>query len=155
MLSFGHTVIFHQVDLRSTIQLAQTLSELISRRNIPDILICNAAMINAKSITMLSPLDICNTMSVNMISHSQTMATLLPYMYRRNSGHIVTIASIASFVSGPENADYAASKFALRAWHEAMRMEIKRDGKNIDTSIVHPYVINTTLFQGIKSKLSL
>jgi len=76
-------------------------------------------------------------------------------MLKLNSGHIVTICSIASFISGANNADYAGSKFALRGWHEGMRMEIKKTKKQVYSTIVHPYIINTKLFKGISYKLSL
>ncbi len=144
-------MVYHRVDLRDQDALASLLKTIPC----PDVLVCVAALVNAKPVSQLEAKDIRSSLGANMLSHAQIMATFLPEMYRRNRGQIVTVASIASFISGPNNADYAASKFALRGWHEGLRMEIKRDHKNIWTTIIHPYIINTTLFEGITSRMQL
>ena len=151
----GHTVKYYKADLRNPAELEPIIDNVLSN-SIPDILICDAAKINAKPIKDLSLKEIQETFNVNTISHACIISKVLNIMCRRNSGHIVTIASIASFISGANNGDYAGSKFALRGWHEAMRMEIKKSGKNgVHTTIVHPYIINTTLFKGVSHRLSL
>jgi len=111
-------------------------------------------MINAKSVHELSYEEIEKSFKINTISHAFIMSRILDHMYKNNiDGQIVTIASIASFISGAKNSDYAGSKFALRGFHEAMRMEIKKRKSKISTTIIHPYIINTELFKGISSNL--
>ena len=39
-------------------------------------------------------------------------------MVKADKGHILTLASIASYITVPLNADYAASKAAVLAFHE-------------------------------------
>eukprot|EP00826_Nyctotherus_ovalis_P055180 TRINITY_DN7312_c0_g4_i2.p1 TRINITY_DN7312_c0_g4~~TRINITY_DN7312_c0_g4_i2.p1 ORF type:complete len:142 (-),score=18.61 TRINITY_DN7312_c0_g4_i2:251-676(-) len=133
----------------------EPIIDKILSQTVPDVLVSNAARINAKSCHELALEDIKNVFNTNTISQASIMARVLSLMLKRNSGHLVTIGSIASFISGANNADYAGSKFALRGWHEAMRMEIRKTRKRVYTTIVHPYIINTTLFKGISSRLSL
>ena len=99
---------------------------------------------------------------INFISSAILVKQFLPSFYKLNKGSIVTIASVASFISGSFiyslkhsgalNSDYAASKFALNGWHSALRLEIKKHKKRINTLIVFPYLMNTKLFHGIHSK---
>ena len=53
------------------------------------------------------------------------MQEFLPDMVKRNHGHIVTVASMASFITGVGNTEYAASKAAALAFHEGLAQEIR------------------------------
>lgn len=55
---------------------------------------------------------------VNLLSHFTTVKEFLPDMLKQNKGHIVTVASMASFVAVPGIADYAATKAGALAFHE-------------------------------------
>ena len=51
------------------------------------------------------------TIDINTTSHSWTVKAFLPKMIKKNSGHIVTVASAAGLVGVSGLADYCASKF--------------------------------------------
>ena len=55
----------------------------------------------------------------------------------------VSLCSVISYNSYASLSDYAASKWAAFAFAEALRLEIKETGKNVGTTIVCPYFINT------------
>ncbi len=46
-------------------------------------------------------------------------------MIQNDHGHVVTVASMASFAGLGEMADYAASKAAALAFHESLSQEIR------------------------------
>lgn len=74
-------------------------------------------------------------------------------MMARNSGHIVSITSLASLVGIPKLVDYCASKYAARGFAEALEVEMYT--KNLDgikVTVVCPFVINTGLFEGAYNK---
>ena len=75
-------------------------------------------------------------------------------MKRKNSGHIVTIASAGGLVGTPGMSAYSASKFAAIGFEEALRGEIKASGKQIYTTLVAPYYINTGMFDGVRTRFS-
>ena len=56
---------------------------------------------------------------------SYTAKSFLPDMIKRNSGHIVTIASIAGHMGVAGLSDYSASKFGAVGFDESLRMELK------------------------------
>ena len=88
------------------------------------------------------------------MAHFYTVKAFLPDMVARNSGHIVTIASIAGNIAGCSMTDYHASKFANVGFDLALRAELAQaslDG--IHTTIVKPFFINTGMFSGTRSDL--
>lgn len=74
-------------------------------------------------------------------------------MLERNSGHYVTIASMAGHVGVNGLVDYCASKHAAVGFNEALRSEISRLGKNgVHVTTVNPYYVRTGMFTGIKNR---
>jgi all-trans-retinol dehydrogenase (NAD+) len=74
-------------------------------------------------------------------------------MLDRNTGHIVTISSIAGQAGTPGMTHYNASKFACYGFSESLRTELKRMRKNIKCTTICPYYINTGMFAGVKTAL--
>jgi NAD(P)-dependent dehydrogenase (short-subunit alcohol dehydrogenase family) len=65
-------------------------------------------------------------------------------MRRQRSGHVITISSTAGLASAVEfTSAYAASKFGLEGWMEALRVEVAPFG--IHTTIVNPGFFRTEL----------
>lgn len=54
-----------------------------------------------------SMLKVCN---VNLVSHFYTVKTVINKMIEKNHGHIVTVASVASYLRGVGILDYHVSK---------------------------------------------
>lgn len=57
-------------------------------------------------------------MDVNLLSHWYTVQAFLPSMVESNKGHIIAIASAASFLGVGGLVDYSATKAAVLAFHE-------------------------------------
>lgn len=91
----------------------------------PTILINNAGVAVEGTILDKDEKDIRLTMEVNTLSHFWTVKAFLPSMVEKNHGHIITIASLASFVSMGEAVDYGCSKAAALAFHEGLTQEVK------------------------------
>ena len=64
------------------------------------------------------------TFDVNVISHFLMVQEFVPAMIARDHGHIVTIASAASFTTQLGVVDYAASKAGVLAFHEGLGQEL-------------------------------
>src|ERR1700740_3602963 len=72
------------------------------------------------------------------------VAAVLPIMQKQNQGHIINISSVAGFkVWAPGGTVYSATKFAVRAITEGLRMEHKAD--NIRCTIISPGAVATEL----------
>ena len=64
------------------------------------------------------------TFEVNTLSHFWMLKAFLPDMIRKDSGHIVSVASMMGWIGSAGLTDYAASKFAAVGFHESVRMGI-------------------------------
>ena len=51
------------------------------------------------------------------------------------------------------NSDYGASKGCLHQWHSAFRQEMKLKRKNIKTTIIYSYLMDTPLFPDVQARL--
>ena len=50
---------------------------------------------------------------------------------------------------------YAASKWAIFAWSDSLRLEMKQLKKDIKITTILPYYINTGMFDGVKSRIPI
>lgn len=62
---------------------------------------------------------------VNVIAHYWTLQAFMPAMIKKDKGHVVTIASMASFLSMPGMVPYCNSKAAVMSLHEGMKHEMR------------------------------
>jgi NADP-dependent 3-hydroxy acid dehydrogenase YdfG len=87
------------------------------------------ALVNNAGVMLLSRLDaLCvdeweRTLDVKVKGVLYGIAACLPRMRAQHQGHIVNIASIGAHRAYPGAAVYCASKFAVRAISEALRLE--------------------------------
>lgn len=93
------------------------------------------------------------TLVVNTESHFWLVKEFIGPMMQKNSGHVVSIASVAGTTGCPEMTDYCASKFGALGMMEALRLEFKREKINIKTTTICPYFINTGMFDGVTTSL--
>lgn len=82
------------------------------------------------------------TFEVNTISHFWMVREFLPAMIKKDHGHVVTIASMASYVVHAQNVDYACSKASALAFHEGLHAELRARYKapNVRTTLVYPHL---------------
>ncbi|KAG6001290.1 hypothetical protein E4U21_004527 [Claviceps maximensis] len=85
--------------------------------------------------------------AVNTLSHWHLVQQFLPHMIAINKGHVMTVASLASFIALPKGADYSASKAAALSFHESLAVELKYLYKadRVLTSVAHPNFVRTPL----------
>jgi NAD(P)-dependent dehydrogenase (short-subunit alcohol dehydrogenase family) len=81
---------------------------------------------------------------VNLFGHIALTQALLPALLA-TKGRIVTVGSIGGRFSAPFLGPYSASKFAVRAWMDAMRLELKPHG--VRAILVEPGSIATPMWQ--------
>ena len=85
--------------------------------------------------------DIDEMLDVNVRSLLYLTRAILPYFVAKSSGHIVNLGSVAGRWTYPGGAVYAATKFAVRALSEGLRLDLQ--GKNIRVTNIEPGMVNT------------
>ena len=66
---------------------------------------------------------------------------LLPFLVKKKSGHIVNLGSVAGRWVYPGGSVYCATKYAVRAFTEGLRMDLM--GTNIRVTNIEPGMVNT------------
>lgn len=79
--------------------------------------------------------------STNFFGVHQLTMLLLPAMLPHGEGRIVMTSSVMGLISTPGRGAYAASKYALEAWSDALRMELRHSG--VKVSLIEPGPIRT------------
>jgi NAD(P)-dependent dehydrogenase (short-subunit alcohol dehydrogenase family) len=69
---------------------------------------------------------------------------VLPVMRRQKRGHIIMVSSVSGRAAAPVISSYAASKFALEGWSEALRIETRALG--IRVVLVEPGSFETDIW---------
>ena len=112
-------------DLADRFQLEAALAKFQQEVGTPDLLI-NAAGYSYPALILDTPADIFyHQMDVNYFGTVNTVRAFLPAIIERNTGHIVNISSVAGFLTGYGFGAYSGSKFAVRAFTEVLRSELK------------------------------
>lgn len=139
-----------KLDVSNRQAIKDAAQQAIAKFNDVDILINNAGIVQGKQIIDMNEKLTSKQFVVNLECHFWLIREFLPAMITRNEGQIVATASMCGHYGQPYITDYAASKAGVIAMMEGLRLELKAAGKNITTTCVNPYFINTGMFEGTK-----
>lgn len=92
--------------------------------------------------------EIRKVMEVNVIGLMAMTKAMIPIL-RRNKGRIINIGSTSSFLPFPGSTAYTASKFAVRALTDSLRMELKHFGMHV--VLVAPGAVESEIWNKSKS----
>lgn len=116
-----------------------------------DILIANAGIGPTRDAAKISAKEVANVINVNVIGATNSVAAVIPEMVAQGSGHLVVISSLAAYRGLPRSAAYCASKAAVSAFFESLRLDLEPRG--IDVTIIHPGFIKTPLTSGREAEM--
>ena len=139
------------MDVSNREQVKEVAKQAMDQIGPVDFLINNAGVYSQGEILDLTDNQISKSLIVNAESHFWTVKEFLPSMLERNTGHIVTISSIAGQAGTPGMTHYNASKFACYGFSEALRTEMKRKKSSVKVTTISPYYINTGMFDGVNT----
>ena len=109
-----------------------------------DLLVNNAGYGHHRTFLEWDLDDMERLMRVNYFGTLYFTKVLLPQMVERREGWIVFVSSVAGKIASPEEAAYAASKFAMVGLASALSIEVEDAGVHVLT--VCPGVIRTPFF---------
>ena len=116
-----------------------------------DVLFNNAGFGRLDWLENLDPKkDVQAQVQVNLLGTIWLTQIALPHMIARRKGHIINMSSVAGWVAAPTYCIYAASKFAVRGFSEALRREVNIYG--IRVSVLHPGSVATEFSQRARIK---
>jgi len=113
-----------------------------------DILFNNAGLMPISDIEALKVDEWHRMIDVNIKGVLNSTAAALPYLKQRGTGHVVNTSSIAGRKVFPGLAVYCATKHAIAAFSEGLRLEIAPK-HNIRVTCIQPGAVDTELFEHI------
>jgi NAD(P)-dependent dehydrogenase (short-subunit alcohol dehydrogenase family) len=106
-------------------------------------LVNNAGIVVGGPLEFLPPEELRRQLEVNVIGQIAVTQAFLPFL-RKARGRIINIGSISGRSASPFMGPYSASKFALEALTDALRMELRPWG--VTVSIIQPGSIATHIW---------
>ena len=107
-----------------------------------DVLVNNAGIGLLSPVDSMDPEELKRIFEVNFFGLIWCTQAALPYMIRQKRGRIVNISSVAGKRALPHISAYCASKFAVQAFSDSLRMETAEHG--ITVTVLCPPRVDTT-----------
>jgi short-subunit dehydrogenase len=121
-----------------------------------DVLINNAGIGATGHFADSDPEVLRRIMETNFFGTTETTRAFLPMLRQGTRPAIVNISSIVGRRALPARGLYAASKFAVQGWSEAIRAELSKDG--IDVIVINPGLTQTNFSKNMleaKAKIQM
>jgi hypothetical protein len=131
-------------DIADSSQVAAAAGRALERFGAIDILVNNAGYGGQRTFLDWDIEDMERIMRVNYFGTLYFTKALLPRMIERGRGWVVFVSSVTGRIASPEKTAYAATKFAMTGFAEALSMEVEEAGVHLLT--VYPGVVRTPFF---------
>ncbi|MCL5268346.1 MAG: SDR family NAD(P)-dependent oxidoreductase [Bacteroidetes bacterium] len=140
--STGGRVIFVQTDVSNEKSVHRLLSKTLTEFGTIDILINNAGQYIEKAVTDMSVEEWSNIIGTNLTGPFLLSRAVLPEMMEKQDGTIVMISSTSGKRARANSAAYAASKFGVEGFSEALLQEVR--DYNIRVIVVTPSSVDSS-----------
>jgi len=147
---------FYHCDVTDNARIQEVCEEIRRTHGNPSVLVNNAGIGIGKTVLETSNEQCEKLFKINLISHFVLIREFLPAMLKMRKGHIVTIASMASFFAAPGLLDYCCSKVGALYLNDGIRAEcLSRypGGEGICTTSIHPSWHQTGILKGSEDQL--
>lgn len=129
------------LDVTKEYSCQNALQQILNQQGTLDILINNAGYGSYGAVEDVPLTEAQRQLDVNVFGAIRLTQMVLPLFRRQHRGRVIMISSIAGRLTGPFGGWYHASKYALEALSDALRMETA--GQGIWVSIVEPGLVRT------------
>lgn len=132
-------------DVDAAVRLAMSVEQAHRRVNL---LINNAGITAIGSFQDTQTEDFNRVMKVNFSGPVAITRAFLPLLLQEKQAQIVNVSSVFGLIGVGSQTAYCASKFALRGFSEALRLELKET--NVGVTVVHPGGVRTNIAKSAK-----
>lgn len=138
-------------DVRDAEAVTRAAARLRESFGAIDVLVANAGVGVTTDARDLKPETVAQVIGINVLGAVNSVTAVLPHMVERNSGQLVVISSLAAYRGLPKSAAYCASKAAVSAFFESLRVDLR--GTKLNVTIIHPGFIKTPLTAGREAQM--
>ncbi len=131
----------HRLDVADPSQIAALPEAVLAAHGRVSLLVNNAGVAVGGTFEQIPEADFDWLMAINFQGTVRMTRAFLPILRREPTAHIVNLSSVLGLIAVPGQVAYAASKFAVRGFSEALRHELL--GSPISLTVVHPGGVKT------------
>jgi short-subunit dehydrogenase len=130
-------------DVGDRAALRAAVAEVEGRLGPAEVMVANAGFGMPTQLDPLNIADVEQTIRVNLMGVIYSIEAVLPGMLARGRGHLLAISSLAAFKGLPGESAYCASKAAVNAYMEGLRIALRTKGVVVTT--VCPGFVQTAM----------
>jgi short-subunit dehydrogenase len=139
----GGAAVAAAADVGDRAALRAAIAEIESQIGPVDVMVANAGFGAPTQLDPLNTPDVEQTIRVNLLGVIYSVEAVLPGMLARGRGHLLAISSLAAFKGLPGESAYCASKAAVNAYMEGLRIALRPHGVVVTT--VCPGFVSTPM----------
>jgi short-subunit dehydrogenase len=143
--SAGVKVSTHVLDVADQAAVAALPATVLAQHGRVTALVNNAGVAVGGLFKDVAAEDFDWLMAINFGATVGLTRAFLPVLARENAAQLVNVSSIFGIIAPPGQTAYAASKFAVRGFSEALRHELEASGSPVGVTIVHPGGVRTAI----------
>lgn len=147
----GGKSIYFPIDVSDAIQVQSHIRKIIQDYGRIDLLINNAAILK-RGTTDLPENEIDELLKINLNGAIYVAKQVATHMKQQKQGYIINVSSLGGKVAAPFSGIYAASKFGLSGFSEALSKEMAV--YDVKVTNICPSMIATEMAEGRKFALN-
>lgn len=146
---------YYRCDITDKSKVDEMAQDVRQRYGHPSVLVNNAGVAFNHRIDNATDAHLKTIFGVNTISHYYMCSAFMPHMLQEKKGHVVTVASMASFVCPPGMVSYANTKASALAFHDGLRSEARvlHNAPELLFTVVHPNFASTGMVAPYEDRL--
>lgn len=143
--SAGVTLTLAHVDTADRAAVGAWAAQVVRDHGRVNLLFNNAGVCLSAPLADVTQADFDWIMDINFWGVVWGTQAFLPHLTASGDGHVVNTSSLFGLMAAPLNGPYNASKFAVRGYTEALRMELELIGSCVSATCVHPGGVRTEI----------
>lgn len=137
------TASVHPCDVSDADQVRRAVADCRAALGPVELLVANAGMAVRDRADDLDADEVERVLRVNFMGAVHAVEAVLPEMLRRGSGQLAAVGSLAGFGGLQGRAAYSASKAAMTAFFESLRLELRPRG--VAVTVASPGFVRTEM----------
>lgn len=141
----GAKVTSTRVDVASKQAIYDWAAATVAAHGKVNLIFNNAGVALGAGVDGMKDEDFRWIMDINFWGVVHGTQAFLPHLKASGDGHVINISSVFGIIGVPSQSAYNASKFAVRGFTEALRLELDLAPCGVSSTCVHPGGIKTNI----------
>ena len=141
----GVKVSEHRLDVADEGAVAAFPEVVLAEHGRVSVLVNNAGVSTGGTFEQVPPADFAWCVNINFWGVVWMTRAFLPVLRREGAAQLVNLSSVYGLIAPPGNVAYAASKYAVRGFSEALRHELQIARSPVGVTVVFPGGVRTNV----------